>query len=102
MTQQQHGKLMAGFEQIFALFCVLMTEICISLFFHFSASKMPRLLITANASKTNRIQREFDSNVRIATQELVSYSTLFAKLTNLFKQFALLSVLRVSAVISFC
>jgi hypothetical protein len=34
----------------------------------------------------NQFQREFDSNGAIATQELFSYLTLFAKLTNLLKR----------------
>jgi hypothetical protein len=40
------------FQQIFAAFCVLMTDFCISLSFHISASKFQKLLITANAAIT--------------------------------------------------
>jgi hypothetical protein len=67
-------------------FCVFMTEICIFLFYFVSASKLSSLLIKANAAKTNRNQREIDSNGAIATSDFISYSTMFAKLTNLFKQ----------------
>jgi hypothetical protein len=48
-------------------FCVFITEICILLFILVYASKLRQLLIINDAYDTNRIQREFDSNVRIAT-----------------------------------
>jgi hypothetical protein len=67
-------------------FRTLIAKICILLFFRILASKLEQLLITDNATKTNRIQMEFYSNGAIASQELASYSKLFAKLTNLFKQ----------------
>jgi hypothetical protein len=76
-----------NFQQIFAACCVLLTKICILLFFRKSASKSLQLLITTIHHFTNQFQREFDSNVAIRTQELFSYSRLFAKLTNLFKPF---------------
>jgi hypothetical protein len=44
------------------------------------------------ASATNQIQREFLFNDAIASQELVSYSRLFAKLTNLLKLFSALCI----------
>jgi hypothetical protein len=103
------------FQQIFAFFCVLMTEIWFFLFSHNLASKLCSLLITiyirflpslptslrvqwggVGGGVTNRIQREFLFNDAIASQELVSYSRLFAKLTNLLKQFVLSSPLQVS------
>jgi hypothetical protein len=63
-------RFMTRFQQIFTAFCVLMTKICIFLFFSNLASKLHPLLITNTASKTeksNRIQREFDSNGAIWT-----------------------------------
>jgi hypothetical protein len=50
-----------------AAFCSFIAKICILLFFTVSASKLVQLLITAYDTHTNRIQREFHSNVRIAT-----------------------------------
>jgi hypothetical protein len=98
MTQQLYGrgvlslraadKFMAGFQQIFAPFCVLLAEICIFLFFHISASKFQKLLITANAANTNQIQREFDSNVAIATFEFSLASKHLRQKTNLLKPFS--------------
>jgi hypothetical protein len=79
-------------------FCYFMTEICILLFFFVLASKFAKLLIMykilSPLSKcrglgdkvTNRIQREFDSNVAIATFEISLASKFAAKKTNLFKQ----------------
>jgi hypothetical protein len=55
-------------------FRCFMAKICISLFFLVLASKSPQSLITDYATETNRIQREFDSNVAIATQEFASAS----------------------------
>jgi hypothetical protein len=64
--------------------CGFMTKICILLFYSVSrravtsrrrtASKLRTLLITANASNTNRIQREFLFNDAIASQEFSSAS----------------------------
>jgi hypothetical protein len=68
-------------------FCILMTEMCISLSFPNLASKFYLLLITTASRVSNQIQREFYSNDAIASQELFLYSTCFAKLTNLLKQF---------------
>jgi hypothetical protein len=81
------------FQQMFAAFCVLMTEacchfappMCILLFFLNLASKLQQLLITANATNTNQIQREFHSNVRIATFETDLASSHPPQKTNLFK-----------------
>jgi hypothetical protein len=71
-----------------------MTEICILLFLRtavtsrrrLSASKSQKLLIMDDAVKTNQIQREFDSNVAIATQEFSSASKHLREKTNFFKQ----------------
>jgi hypothetical protein len=87
------ARIMIPFQQIFAAFCVLMTEACchfapptrISLFFHQSNSKSVQLLITDNSAKTNRIQREFDSNVAIATFEFSSAPKAPRQKTNFFK-----------------
>jgi hypothetical protein len=70
MTAKANDTFLTGFQHIFAAFCVLMTETCIFLFFSNLASKLLLLLITGNVSeigKSNRIQREFDSNGAIAT-----------------------------------
>jgi hypothetical protein len=57
MPQQICGKFMTGRQQIFASFCILMTKICIFLFFHISASKLGELLIKTSASETkNQIE----------------------------------------------
>jgi hypothetical protein len=45
MSPQIYSKIMADFQQIFAADCVLMTKICIFLFFHKIASKSQQLLI---------------------------------------------------------
>jgi hypothetical protein len=55
------------FQQIFAAYCLFMTEIWFLLFFCISASKFRQLLIRDYSLETNRIQREFDSNVAIRT-----------------------------------
>jgi hypothetical protein len=130
MPQQSNGKLMTVFQQIFAVFCVLMTEacchfappteICISLFFHFSASKLrPSLITTAclaplctwrrravtsrrregvGGEVTNRNSTNFDSNVAIRTFELLPASKNSRQKTNLLKQSAFICVLCVSVV----
>jgi hypothetical protein len=75
MSATQNNSFSTHFQQIFALFCVLMTEacchfappICIFLFFPKPASKFQQLLITDKAANTNEIQTNFDSNVAIAT-----------------------------------
>jgi hypothetical protein len=66
-TKMRSSNYSTVFQQIFAAFCVLIAKICILLSFSVLASKFHDLLITTEALKTNRIQREFDSNVRIAT-----------------------------------
>jgi hypothetical protein len=81
------------FQQIFAAFCVFIADLCIFLFFLASASKFRQLLIRTICYFTNQLQREFHSNVAIATQKLFSYSALFAKLTNLFKPWRVYSPL---------
>jgi hypothetical protein len=68
--------------------CNFMANICIFLFFFVSASKFNQLLITNHgiiAKNPNRIQREFHSNVAIATQEFSSASKHPRKNTNFFK-----------------
>jgi hypothetical protein len=76
------------FRQIFASFCVLIAETRISLFFHVSASKSRLLLITDNALETNHTQREFDSNVHIATFEPSPASSPPRQNTNFYKRFS--------------
>jgi hypothetical protein len=78
------------FRQIFAAFCVLIAETYISLFFHFSASKLARLLITNTAIITNRIQREFLFNNCIQSQEFSSASKHSHQKTNFYKQISAL------------
>jgi hypothetical protein len=63
-----------------------MAKTCILLFFSVLASKLRSLLITAYVANTNQIQREFHSNVAIATQEFSPASKQSHKKTNLFKQ----------------
>jgi hypothetical protein len=74
MPAMQNNSFLALFQQIFAAFCVLMTEIWLFLFFQISASKLSQLLIMLNTininldeSFTSRIQTNFDSNVAIRT-----------------------------------
>src|SRR5262245_56701563 len=45
MQQILNGKLMTFFQRIFAVFCVLMTDLCISFSFSILASKLPKKLI---------------------------------------------------------
>jgi hypothetical protein len=71
-------------------FRCFMAEICISLFFFASNSKLSQLLITAYAANTSRIQTNFDSNVAIRTFETVLASKSLCQNTNLYKQFTLL------------
>jgi hypothetical protein len=85
MTQQIDGNLMTLFQQIFAAFCVFMTEICIFLSLYILASKSQQLLITPNATYTNQFQREFDSNVARATRDAFLASSPPRKKTNIFK-----------------
>jgi hypothetical protein len=83
--------------------CGFIAKTCIFLFFIASYPKLAQLLITSEAIQTNRIQREFYSNVAIRTQKSASYSRLFAKLTNLFKPFLrVLCVLRGEIPFIFC
>jgi hypothetical protein len=63
---------LTAFQQNFAAFCTLMTEICISLFYFVSYSKSRTLLITGYAAETNRIQREFLFNNGIQSQNFFS------------------------------
>jgi hypothetical protein len=96
MPQQSNGKLMAVFQQIFAAGCVLMTKICIFLFFSNLASKFSELLIRTICFFTNRIQREFLFNVAIATsgdflaskhpRQKTNFSKRGVGNTNLFKR----------------
>jgi hypothetical protein len=70
MRKLLYGSFMLDFQQIFAAFCGLMTEICISLFFFASNSKLRLLLIVNNSldtEKLNHVQTNFDSNVAIRT-----------------------------------
>jgi hypothetical protein len=65
MPTTKNSEFSTPFQQIFAVFYVFMAKICISLSFFVLASKLRQLLITTNTSisrKSNRIQREFDSN----------------------------------------
>jgi hypothetical protein len=66
MTQQRNSKFMAHFQQIFALFCVLMTKICIFLFFLTSASKSHPLLITSQVFRFYSVKyhQTFDGKSR--------------------------------------
>jgi hypothetical protein len=71
------------------VFCVLLTKICISLFFLALASKNFRLLIAINylfPENPNRIQREFLFNDAIASQKLFSCLRQCHEKTNLFKR----------------
>jgi hypothetical protein len=77
------------FQQIFTTFCVLLAEICISLFFHVSASKLYTLLITDNDVNTNRIQREFLFNNAIASQKALLASNQKPPNSNLLKPWRL-------------
>jgi hypothetical protein len=98
MTQQLHGRgvlslraadtFMTVFQQIFAPFCALMTKLCIFLFFSKLASKFQQLLIADYASETNRIQREFDSNVARATRAAFLASSHLRQKTNYYKLFS--------------
>jgi hypothetical protein len=85
MPPQIYSTLLTHFQQIFAAFCVFMTEICILLFFFVSNSKLVKLLITPNPTSTNRIQRNFDSNVAIWTFETSPASKHPRQKTNLLK-----------------
>jgi hypothetical protein len=88
---------LSPFQQSFPALCVLLAEACchfapptcILLFFLNLASKSHQLLITAYTVYTNRIQREFDSNVAIATFEFLLASKPSRQKTNLFKLLAL-------------
>jgi hypothetical protein len=76
------------FQQIFATFCIFITKTCILLFFQILASKLNQLLITTETLSTNRFQREFHSNVAIATQEFFLASSHPRQKTNLPKPLA--------------
>jgi hypothetical protein len=72
---------LTNFQQIFAAFCVLMTESCISLFYFTSASKYHRLLIKDKTSifrksKQNRAKNLFlwrYSDTRISLRSKLYY-----------------------------
>jgi hypothetical protein len=81
------------FQQIFAPFRNLIAKTCISLFFFALNSGLAQLLIKTSESETkksNPIQREFDSNVRIATFEPFLAPSSPRQNTNFLKQSALL------------
>jgi hypothetical protein len=70
MPTQLYGAFPTHLQQIFAAFCLLLAESCIFLFFLMLAPKSCLLLImntAATSKKSNRNQREFDSNVAIRT-----------------------------------
>jgi hypothetical protein len=70
MSKTKNSAFPTPFQQIFALFCVLIAEICISLFYFTLASKFNNLLIMDKIvilKNLNQIQTNFDSNVAIAT-----------------------------------
>jgi hypothetical protein len=93
MNQRLNSSFSTHFQQIFAAYCVLMTDSCVSLFFRISYSELTKLLITNTAfisKKSNRIQTNFDSNVAIRTFEFSLASKPSRKKTNLFEQLALL------------
>jgi hypothetical protein len=95
MKQQLHGrgvlslraadKWMTAFQQIFASFCVFITDSCILLFFSKLASKFEQLLITTTTPATNQIQREFLFNNAIHSQNLFSASSYPLQKTNFYK-----------------
>jgi hypothetical protein len=71
------------------VFCVLLLDSCISLFFLAFASKKFQLLIAINhpfPENSNRIQREFLFNDAIASQKLFSCLRQCHEKTNLFKR----------------
>jgi hypothetical protein len=87
MTQQIDSSFPTLFQQIFAAFCLLLADSCISLFFLVLNSKLAQLLITTDCllpspfaeggvlslradeggEVTHQNQTNFDSNVAIAT-----------------------------------
>jgi hypothetical protein len=72
-----------------AAFCGFIAKTCILLFFSVLASKLRSLLIMNAMSETqnsNEIQREFDSNVRIATFGISPAPKRPRQKTNFFKQ----------------
>jgi hypothetical protein len=79
MSPQIYSGFPTAFQQIFVFFCVLMIERCIFLFSQNLASKFKQLLITTTTPATNQIQREFDSNVHIATFEFSQPQNIRAK-----------------------
>jgi hypothetical protein len=87
MIETSNGRLPTHFQQIFAAFFALMAKTCILLFFLNLASKLRALLITTETLSTNRIQREFHSNVAIATFEFFLASSHPRQKTNLLKRF---------------
>jgi hypothetical protein len=75
-----------SFGMDLSTFRYFMTKICIFLFFRILNSKSHQLLITTESKFTNRIQREFDSNVRIATFQISPASSHPHQTTNLLKR----------------
>src|SRR5688572_11597733 len=71
MTRQRNSSFPTLFQQIFAPFCVLMTNPYIFLFFHFFASKIQALLITTE----HRLQTESKENFCLMI--VYSHKTLF-------------------------
>jgi hypothetical protein len=57
MTAQLNGRFSAVFQQIFAAFCVLMTDFWPFLFFKNLASKFRNLLISDNSVRQTEIKR---------------------------------------------
>jgi hypothetical protein len=88
-----------SFNILLPAFCSFIAKICIFLFLSASNSKLYSLLITPIHCFTNRIQREFDSNVAIRTFEIFLASKPPRQKTNFPKHFLLfLSVLCVFVV----
>jgi hypothetical protein len=67
-------------------FCSFIAKIWFLLFFLVLNSKFTSLLIAVNVANTNQIQREFHSNVRIATFETSLASKQPRQKTNFLKQ----------------
>jgi hypothetical protein len=81
---------MTAFHRIFAFLWRIHVFLCL---FLFSPQNRPHYLSQRILCFTNRIQREFDSNVRIATFDIFLASSHPRRKTNFFKQFALLPLL---------
>jgi hypothetical protein len=99
MNQRIDSTFPTAFQQIFAFFCVLMTEICILLFSSILASKLSQLLITPNPLSlisfpceagegqgwgiefSNRITQKISFYGAIATQKFCHAQKIITKIT---------------------